>query len=74
MLEDEPLSGTLSDVERCILKALDLAPANLEAIEEAAHYYDAIAPDRRRTVRYARLYIGHARKVVADMQSIVENS
>jgi hypothetical protein len=30
-------SGTLAQVERCILKALELAPNNLEALEEAAH-------------------------------------
>jgi hypothetical protein len=74
MLEDEPLSGSLSDVERCILKALDLAPDNLDAIEEAAHYYDVVVPDRRKAVVYAKRYIGLSRKVVSDMQAIIENS
>ena len=74
MLEDEPLSGSLLDVERCILKALDLAPDNLEAIEEAAHYYDVVAPDRRKAVKHAKRYIALAGKVVSDMQAILEDS
>ena len=74
MLEDEPLSGSLLDVERCILKALDLAPDNLEAIEEAAHYYDVVAPGRRKAVKHAKRYIALAGKVVSDMQAILEDS
>ena len=74
MLEDEPLSGSLREVERCILKALDLAPDNLEATEEAAHYYDAVAADRRKAVKYAKRYIRLAGKVVSDMRAIIENS
>jgi|SRR5450432_251419 hypothetical protein len=75
MLEDdEPFSGSLLDVERCILKALDLAPNNLEAIEEAAHYYDVVAPDRRKAVKHAKRYIGLAGKVVSDMRAILEDS
>jgi hypothetical protein len=73
MLEDTS-SGDLLEVERCVLKALDLAPNNLEAIEEAAHYYDVVAPDRRKAVKHAKRYIGLAGKVVSDMQAILEDS
>jgi|SRR6266487_1396440 len=69
MLEDEPLTGSLNDVERCIIA---LAPENLEALEEAAHFYDIMAPNRRKAVMHAKRYIQLARRVVSDMQAIIE--
>lgn len=74
MLEDKPLSGSLADVERCLLQALDLAPNNLEAIEEAAHFYDVMVPNRRKATRYAKRYLVLAGKTVSEMQVIIENS
>ena len=74
MLEDEPLSGSLADVEHCILKALDLAPNNLDAIEEAAHFYDVMVRNRRKAVRYAKQYIELADRAVSDMREIIQNS
>jgi hypothetical protein len=74
MLEDEPLSRTLRDVEHCILKALDLDPNNLEAIEEAAHYYDVMMANRRKAVMYAKRYIELTRKVASDMQAIIRST
>src|SRR5690348_7284951 len=68
MLEDEPLTGSLRDVESCLLKALHLAPDNLEAIEEAAHFYDIMVPNRRKAVMYAKRYGQLAGRVVSDMQ------
>jgi len=72
MLEDEPLTGSLNDVERCIITALALAPENLEALEEAAHFYDIMAPNRRKAVMHAKRYIQLARRVVSDMQALIE--
>ena len=67
-------SATLAQVEDCILKALDLSPNNLEALEEAAHYYDVVAPDRRKAVRYAKRYIQLVGKTISEMRAIIEES
>jgi hypothetical protein len=74
MLEDEPLSGNLIDIERCILKALSLAPEYLEALEEAAHFYDVMVPNRRKSLMYAKRYIQIAGKALSDMQAIIASS
>jgi hypothetical protein len=66
-------SATLAQVEKCILKALSLSPNNLEAIEEAAHYYDVMKFDRRKAVKYAKRYVQLAGKVVSDMQAILDD-
>src|SRR5690242_17090188 len=74
MLEDEPLTGTLDDVEGCLLRALALSPKDLEAIEEAAHFYDVMVPNKRKAVMYAKRYIRFAGKVVSDMNAIIRQS
>jgi hypothetical protein len=75
MLEDGPSDGQtpygLDEVEKCILRALELAPKHLEALEEAAHFYD-LQLDRGRTVMYAERYIQLAGKVVDDMKALIE--
>jgi hypothetical protein len=48
--EDQLSAFGLDEVERCILRALELDPGHLEAIEEAAHYYDVVVPDRTKAV------------------------
>ena len=76
MLEDEPLDDQIhlgmAEVERCILKALDLDPRHLEAIEEAARFYDAVVPNRTKALTYAERYLQLAGKVVDDMKAIVQ--
>jgi hypothetical protein len=78
MLEDLPSDDqppdVLGEVEKCILRALDLDPKHLGAIEEAAHFYDAVAPDRKKALTYAERYIHLAGTVVGDMKAIIEDS
>ena len=74
MLGDEPVTGTLDDVESCILAALSLAPENLEAVEEAAHFYDIVVLSRRKALMYAKRHIRIALKAVSEMQAIIANS
>jgi hypothetical protein len=71
--EDHESSG-LDDVEKCILKALELEPEHLEALEEAAHFYDVVIPDREKAIMYAQRYIQVAEKVAAEMQAIIDDS
>jgi hypothetical protein len=71
--EDHEPSG-LVEIEKCILQALELEPEHLEALEEAAHFYDVIIPDRAKAMLYAQRYIDVAEKVVHDMQAIIDDS
>ena len=63
----------LDEAEKFILKALDLDPDHPEALEEAAHFYDAVVPDRNRAVMYAERCLQLAAKVVDDMKAIIED-
>jgi len=71
--EDHEPSG-LDEIEKCILQALELEPEHLEALEEAAHFYDVIIPDRAKAMLYAQRYIDVAEKAVHDMQAIIDDS
>jgi hypothetical protein len=76
MLNDRPENNEpsgLDEIERCILQALELDPGCLEALEEAAHFYDVMIPDRAKAIAYARNYITVAGKVVTDMQAIIDD-
>jgi len=70
--EDHERSG-LDEIEKCILQALELEPEHLEALEEAAHFYDVIIPDQAKAIMYAQRYIQIAGKVVDDMQAIISD-
>ena len=78
MLEDGPSEMQtpygVDEVEKCILKALDLDPDHLEALEEAAHFYDCIVLDRDKAVMHAKRYNHLAGKVVEDMKAIIEDA
>lgn len=71
--EDHEPSG-LDEIEKCILQALELEPEHLEALEEAAHFYDVIIPDRDKAIKYAQRYVQVAGRVVDDMQAIIDDS
>jgi hypothetical protein len=70
--EDHEPSG-LDEIEKCILQALELEPEHLETLEEAAHFYDVIIPDRAKAIMYAQRYVQIAGKVVDDMQAIIDD-
>jgi hypothetical protein len=72
--EDQLSAFGLDEVERCILRALELDPGHLEAIEEAAHYYDVVLPDRAKAVMYAERYIRLTEGIAQHMQAIIEGS
>jgi len=75
MLDINPAPrSSLKEVEDCLLKALALNPEHLEALEEAAHFYDAVATDRQKAVHYANRYLEISRKAINDMQEIVQDS
>jgi hypothetical protein len=56
MLDDHPENHpdlTLDQAEECILKAPALDSEHLEAIEEAAHFYEVMVPDPTKATLYA---------------------
>jgi Tfp pilus assembly protein PilF len=63
--------GELADAESCLLKALELDPNSIEALQEAAHFYDAVMPDAARVRDYASKCRDQATKVVAEMDEIL---
>jgi len=77
MLDDHPERirfSVLDEVEKCILEALRLDPQHLDALEEAAHFYDVMAPDHTKATMFAQCYIQVVQKVIADMQTIIDES
>ncbi|MFY9646631.1 MAG: hypothetical protein WAK29_15735 [Terriglobales bacterium] len=76
MMDDHPERHEnlgLDAAERCILRALELNPDHLEALEEAAHFYDVMMPARDKATMYEEQYIQVAGRVAADMQAIVDD-
>jgi tetratricopeptide (TPR) repeat protein len=61
----------LSEAERSYLKALELSPYNLEAIESLAHYYDAVAANPVEAKKYAKEYLRISQKASVAMSEIV---
>lgn len=55
--------GDLVEVEKCLKKALKLAPDNIEVLQEAAHFYDAVVPN----AKMARKYAASCREKVAEL-------
>ncbi len=47
----------LHEAERSFLRALEIEPDYLAAIEELAHYYDAVADDTKKAQYFAREYL-----------------
>jgi hypothetical protein len=77
MLDDHPerhATSILDEVEKCILEALRLDPQHLDALEEAAHFYDVMVPDRSKAAMFAECYIQVSQRVVADMQTIIDQA
>src|ERR1700687_5621958 len=66
--------GELSEVEECLTKALALNPENIDALQEAAHFYDAVMPNVRKAKKYALDCRGRAAKVASEMDGILEGA
>ena len=68
--DDEDDGLTLADAERCLLEANATDPMYLPALEELAHFYDAVRPHPQRARNYAQRYIQEAKPILEAMQSI----
>jgi hypothetical protein len=74
MEDSEHLSHTLEEAEQALLRAHSLDHSYLPALEELAHYYDAVSPDAKKAHAFAAEYIEKGRKVLGEMRTIVGES
>jgi hypothetical protein len=72
--QDTDTPFTLRDAEASLLRAVDVEPGYLLALEELAHYYDAVEPDADKARSYARRYLERGASVLAAMREIAEGS
>ena len=61
----------LSKIEECLKRALDLDADSLEALEQAALFYDSVSPDREKAQKYATACRNRAAQIVSEMEQIV---
>jgi hypothetical protein len=61
--------GDLVEIEECLKKALKLNPDSIEALQEAAHLYDAVVPNANR--KYAASCLEKVAEVAAEMKGIL---
>jgi Flp pilus assembly protein TadD len=66
--EDGP---TPSEAVRSYVRALELDPGNLEALEGLAHYYDVIDRRPEDAKKYANAYLEKAKPILDAMERIV---
>ena len=59
------------DAAKSYLRALELNPNDLEALEGLAHFYDTIDPKPDEAKRYAREYLEKAKKIHIAMERII---
>lgn len=60
-----------SEVERCLLRALELDENNIRALSEAALFYDLALGDRAKADKFARQCRNKAAELVDDMNAII---
>jgi hypothetical protein len=63
--------GDVAEAESRLLRALELDPGSVEALQEAAHFYAVVMPDLRRSQVYAAACREGAAKIVAEMDVIL---
>jgi len=71
LLDESDNPPPLEEAAKSFSRALELDPKNLEALEELAHYYDAIdsQPDMAR--KYASEYVENVKPVIDAMERIL---
>ena len=66
--EDGP---SLEDALRSLERAHELDPGHIEALQELAHFFDAVAPDETKATHFARLCLEQVQKVSDEMSEIL---
>jgi hypothetical protein len=74
-LEVDLVSGyTLADAEASLPGAHQTDPSYLPALEDLAHYYDAVDPDPVKARDFAAQYIEKNRKILEEMEQIIDDA
>ena len=64
-------NGKLKEIESLLLEALKASPDNIEALEEIAHFYDAVMADSEKAAYYANFCRISAAKLIREMDEIL---
>jgi hypothetical protein len=70
-VQDPAGAQTLEDAEASLLRAHATDSNYLPALQELAHYYDAVSPDQEKARIFASRYIEKSQKVLDEMRTIV---
>jgi hypothetical protein len=70
-MQESTTGPNLKDAERSLLQAVDVDKSYLPALEELAHYYDAVDPDSQKARFYASRYIEIVEPVLREMKEIL---
>lgn len=74
ILEGGSDSNPFGDAEKFLLCAYQINPNDIEALEELAHFYDVIEPNREKAQRFASLLIEKIEILERDMKNILEDA
>ena len=72
MVQPSTAGPSLSEAEICLLRAQELDSGCLEAIEELAHFYDAVLPDKERAAHFANIFISDVSQRLLRIREIAE--
>jgi len=73
-VSDTSEERTLDDAERCLLRALELNPKSIEALQELAHFYYAVFDQPVKAQAYATRCKEMAIKLTGEMDEILADS
>jgi hypothetical protein len=65
-------ANELSEIEDRLVRALELDPSSIEALQEAAHFYDAVQSDASRARDYGFRCRERISAVVSEMDGILD--
>ncbi len=66
--QEEPLLYTLKDAEEAYLKAIEIDPRSLAALEELFHFYHAVIQDYEKAAKYANLFLDRIRLTLSKIE------
>ncbi|MGH9509047.1 MAG: hypothetical protein ACRD2M_03855 [Terriglobales bacterium] len=66
-------NGSLRDAEACILRALELDPNSIEALQEAAHYYYRVDEQLEKAKRFASRCKEASLHIIKEMDDILND-
>jgi hypothetical protein len=63
--------GDPVEIENCLMKALKLDPGSIDALQEAAHFYDAVVPNANKARTYATRCLEKLAEIAAEMKGLL---